>query len=348
MIQEVAPRISIASPYCLRKVLRLKHLTTMLALSLVGLACTPAIAQSRSERVDKITSMLSGAMQTQNVSTRADDDAAQRATPRQLLRQMTAVDFDKMPARAALEIWSEQTNIPLVVNWASLKAEGVETNKPITLKLNRVPASVVLKLLVKQMHPNPFGDDEILMNTEDWYVQLITKREALRRSSTRLYFIGDLLMTVPNFTDAPGFGLNDALSNTNSGGSGGNSRGGGGGGGLFFADDTDIDRGPTKLERAENIMDMIRNTIEPDIWQANGGEFASVRYMRGMLVIKAPDFVHDQIGIPFSGSSTTGSPKQADRPHKTGSAGNSKKTKRPTRTGNGVAGVAPRSPKRVR
>ncbi len=318
-------------------------------LSLVAVVSMPALAQSRSERVDQIASMLTSSINdkapaSETVYTDASTGQVIRATPAQLMREtLTSVDFKEMSGRLALEIWSNQTNVPLVVNWPALEAQGIDPNSPVTLRLGKVPAEQVLKLIIQQLHPDPLGNDELLLDIQQWYVRVMTKEDALRRSSTKLYFIGDLLMDIPNFDNAPGFDLNDALSNTSSGGSGGNN-GGGQDKGLF-SDDTNDRAEPrlTKQEKAERIVDMIRNTIEPDIWRENGGQYGSVRYYRGMLVVKAPDFVHEQIG-----GATGANVNKSTRSRKTTTpASNSSDSAAPhgkRSTAGNVAGVAPKSP----
>ncbi|MEM9414044.1 MAG: hypothetical protein AAGA29_01030 [Planctomycetota bacterium] len=260
----------------------------------------PAQAQSRSDRADEIADLLASAV-TVNGMNEAYAVDERTATPAQLMREtMANVDLDQVPARLALDMWSVQTDVPLVINWAALEEAGIDPEAPITIQLRRVPANVALKLILKQMNPTPIGDDELILQTTEWYAQVMTKREALRNSTTQMYFIGDLLMEIPNF-EGPEFDLNEALSNTNSGGS--NGGGGGGGGGDLFGDNNDLpeENSLSREERAEQIADIIRDTIEPDIWEANGGEYASVRYFRGMLVVKAPQYVHEQIGVPTTG-----------------------------------------------
>jgi hypothetical protein len=279
----------------------LKLRSAFATLSLVAAVSMPAFAQSRSERVNQIASALSAGVNDKTSSDTVYTDARTgeviRATPAQLMREtMTSVDFKDIPGKLALEIWSDQTNVPLVVSWKALEAQGVDPNSPITLTLGKVPAEQVLKLIVQQLHPDPIGNDELLLDIQQWYVRIMTKEDALRRSTTKLYFIGDLLMDIPNF-EGPKFDLNEALSNTSSGGS----NGGGGGndqGNQLFPDTNEADKEKplSKQEKADRIADMVRNTIEPDIWRANGGEYGSVRYYRGMLVVKAPEFVHQQIG----------------------------------------------------
>ncbi len=125
----------------------------------------------------------------------------------------------------------------------------------------------------------------------------MTKRQANMRPVLRVYDVSDMVMRIPNFTNAPRLDLNEALSNTNSGGSGGTG-GGGGSSGLFTDEDETEEDVPTKQENGEDLADLIRNTIEPEIWQANGGAYASVRYYDGRLIVNAPMYVHQQIGIP--------------------------------------------------
>lgn len=266
----------------------------------------PVMGQTRAEKVDALTGALGDSLADNPRNgekvefTAAGDDPVQgAATPRQLLDATTMnIDMRDTPARLALEIWSQQTQIPLIVNWAALEAAGFDLNQTLTLTLRRVPAEMALKLLIGQMNAEAFDNDRLLMETNEYFVRIMTRDEALRRSTTKMYFIGDLLMDVPNF-EGPNFDINSALSNTNSGG-GGNGGGGGGQGGGLFPDDDDRNETPQKsaAEKAEEIADLIRETIEPEIWRANGGEYASIRYIRGMLVVRAPQFVHDQIGMP--------------------------------------------------
>lgn len=299
----------------------------------------PAGAQSRQDRADELAEMLAMAATADRQDTTYADE--RDATPRQLMRAtLTNVDLDEVPARTAIEMWAIQTDVPVVINWNALEAEGIDLEAPVTLNLRRVPAETALRLILRQMNPDPIGNDELLMETTEWYVQILTKGEALQNSTTKMYFIGDLLMDIPNF-EGPEFDLNNALSNTNSGGSNSGGGGGGQGGGGLFPDDNNQTEEPTlsREERAEQIADIIRDTIEPDIWEANGGDYASVRFYRGMLVVKAPQYVHDQIGVPTSSptqprsrrGTSNANDRQADRP----------RTRRDTRRRtNGVSGTS--------
>jgi hypothetical protein len=228
--------------------------------------------------------------------------------PRKMRTIIDEVFFDQTPARDVFNWWSTTADIPLVIDWDTMEQiEGIDPEQPITLDLKTVPAKLLLKVLMKQASPHV----DLVYEATPWYVQVMTKRQANRNTVLRVYDVADMVMRVPNFTNAPQMNISAALSNTNTGGGGSGRSGGGGGSGggsgggtsqIFGADtsNNEEDAQPTKAERGQELADMIRSTIEPDIWQANGGPTASVRYYNGRLIVNAPMYVHRQIGIPVS------------------------------------------------
>lgn len=217
--------------------------------------------------------------------------------PQKMSTLIDEVLFDQTPARDVFNWWATRVDVPMVIDWDGMALEGINPEQGITLDLKTVPARILLDVLMRQASP----DVELIYEVTPWYVQVMTKRQANRYPVLRVYDVSDIVMRVPNFNNAPSFDLNEALSNTNSGGSG-NSGGGGGGssGGLFTDDNEDDgeDEDPTKAERGESIAELIRETIEPGIWQENGGAYASVRFYDGRLIVNAPMYVHRQIGMP--------------------------------------------------
>jgi len=336
-----------------------KKLPAIATLSLIAFVASPALGQSSNERLDNLTNILTGSVSNTRETYVDSRTTVQqtRATPEQLMRQtLSQVSLDEVPGRMALDIWAQQTNVPLVINWASLEAQGVDPDSPVTLNLRNIPADQALQLIVRQIHPDPIRDDALMIETQQWYVTVTTRHDALRRSNTRMYFVGDLLMDIPNFDNAPDFDLNQVLSNTNSGGSnsgggggGGRGAGGGGGGGPFGSNDTQqADRGPTQQDRIDNLLEMIRTTIEPDIWIENGGEYASVRYYRGMLIVNAPNFVHEQIGFTsVTTQSTARSSSGTSRSSSNAEPSTTRQSRQRSTSGN-VAGVAPHGPSMAR
>lgn len=110
----------------------------------------------------------------------------------------------------------------------------------------------------------------------------------------KMYDIQDLLFRIPDFADAPQLDLDQVL---NQGGQGG----GGGGGSIFGGAQSDqtVEYIPEE-ELAQQIIDIITESVEPEQWLDNGGDGGSIRYYSGHLMIRAPDYMHRQLeGYPF-------------------------------------------------
>jgi hypothetical protein len=59
-----------------------------------------------------------------------------------------------------------------------------------------------------------------------------------------------------------------------------------------------IDRNSSEeqAKRAEQIIELIIDLVEPAGWARNGGNWASIRYTDGVLIVRAPDFIQREIG----------------------------------------------------
>ncbi|MBI1335330.1 MAG: hypothetical protein GC164_00030 [Phycisphaera sp.] len=208
---------------------------------------------------------------------------------------LTRVDLHGLAARSAFEWWSAATGISVVIDWRAMQDEQIEADTPITVELQNAPAGKVLGLMMQQL-ASPAGQ-ELLFETTPWYVRIMTKNTANKEPVLRIYDVGDVLHEVPMFI-GPNFDLNQALSNTSSG------SGNGGSGGvqnttrLFPDEPVEKEEKKTRAERGQELADLIMDTIEPTIWQQRGGQYASVRYFNGRLIVNAPLYVQEQIGIP--------------------------------------------------
>ncbi len=122
--------------------------------------------------------------------------------------------------------------------------------------------------------------------TPDGILEVGPKEWLNSKRTVKLYDIQDLLFVIPNFTDVPELDLDAVLQQ---------SGGGGGGRGVFRVDDPD-DLEVDEATRAQEIMDIVTSTIDPEQWQINGGTGASVRFYRGSLLVSAPGYIHRQLG----------------------------------------------------
>jgi len=250
------------------------------------------------------------------------------APPPQILAQklgniIRTVDIRQATARDAFAWWSESSGIPLVINWDALELEGLDPETPIDMQLQFVPVGQLLSILMRAASP----EVELVSDTTPYYVQVMTKRQARTMLVTRVYDIADLLHEAPNFTDAPTMDLAETLSEL----------AGEGGSQLFDdAEQEDDDDRPTRAQRGDTIADLIRTTLEPEIWAANGlGGASSVRHLRGRLIVRAPNYIHRQIGLPRVGRSRPPAAHPAAAP-----------TGRPTGRPSDISSVRP-EPERV-
>jgi hypothetical protein len=103
------------------------------------------------------------------------------------------------------------------------------------------------------------------------------------------YPMADLLFTVPDHTDAPSFDLTQ-ITQASTGGGGGSAAG------SLFKEQTTSAPAMTRAQKMEQIAQTIRQIVEPDLWRENGGVVASMSTFGDALVIRAPKYVHEQIG----------------------------------------------------
>lgn len=241
----------------------------------------PAAAQTLQQRIDETR---------RRIPIRPNDSSqAERELRRQTIAKVNAplprVELNLL-LRDAVAWWTAASGVPVVVNWRAMENEGVYPEAPVQLDLSAIPAGQALTLLVRTANP----DVRVVWDVEPGFIHLMTQAQADRMPVLAVYDVADMLTEIPAFTDFPAFDLGSALE----------SRARGGSNGRFFGDAAGGDNPrPTKQQRGEQLAQLIRDTIEPANWDENGGIHGhSVRYWNGRLIIRAPKYVHRQIGIP--------------------------------------------------
>jgi hypothetical protein len=235
-----------------------------------------------------------------------------------LLYTDITVQLQETPARDALSYLQTVLGINIIGRYSDDKVGfGIDPETPITLDVVDKPALTVLELVLDQCAT---FDEPCTWQLRRGFVEVGTKERLSAPSAReiRYYPIRDLLFVPPQFSNAPKLDLDSALNQGNQGGGGGRGGGGGGGGGggfgggggggsggaggggSIFGDPGEEEERATEEERAQEIIDLIVETVEPDAWDIHGGEFATIRYYQGTLIIRAPDYIHRQIGgYPF-------------------------------------------------
>ena len=172
---------------------------------------------------------------------------------------------------------------------------GLDKDTPVTAKFeNRTLLDIVEGVLERFGDPNNSGGGATWQMTESGAMQLGTRDRLNKFRRLEVYPIRDLLLEPPNFTNAYELDLQQALQQAG--------QGGGGGGQSPFRQGNQGEE-PTKRpegEKADEIIDILTQLVEPDQWQSNGGEAGSMRFFQGALLVNAPDYMHRGLnGYPY-------------------------------------------------
>jgi uncharacterized membrane protein YgcG len=232
-----------------------------------------------------------------------------------MLRLLTGraltVEFQETPAREAFQHLQTLLGAPIVGRYSDDRVgHGIDPETPITLTIVERSALTVLELVLDQCQEF----EDCTWQLRDGYVEVGTKLRLSAPSAreTRYYPIRDLMYEPLQFDNAPELNLGAALNQGGSfggggagggrggglGGGGGGRGGGGGsgggsGGGIFNPPGEPPDR-RSEEELLQEIILLITGSIEPEAW-APGGDWATIHYFAGTLVVRAPDFIHRRI-----------------------------------------------------
>jgi uncharacterized membrane protein YgcG len=220
-------------------------------------------------------------------------------TNRQLDATLPELRLDGVSLADSIDFLRDVSDANIVVNWKALEEAGVSRDAPVTLHLRNISLRKAMQLILSEAS----GGDKLSFTLDQGVIEITTQELADQKMFTCIYPVDDLIMDVPDFTDAPDFSLSSTSNNTAqnpSGSSGGVPQAGGvssspfggsnGGGGA-----NGTDQGKTKTERADDLIKLIEATVQPDIWKDNGGT-ASITYFNGNLIVTAPRSVQEAIG----------------------------------------------------
>lgn len=280
---------------------RFRGQSPWLALLLIGLCWSPTVGQTLQERIAH--TRQARAEETHQAQEREAE--AQAALLARLQTVVEKVRIEQVTLDRVMRWYPRTTSVPVVINWRSLEAAGVDRKQPISLAVDSITAGQLLALLMQMMQ----ADEPVVYEITPWYVQLLTRSQALQRPELRIYDVMDLVMAVPDF-EAPSFDLSQIVeANADQQ--------------ALFEEDKlpPADPDDTQQQRGEALAELVAQTIEPDIWQRHGGEFCSIRYRAGMLIVRAPAFVHRQIGEARH-NTTTAQPRTRAEPDAAASSAN--------------------------
>ena len=182
-----------------------------------------------------------------------------------LIYRDVTVSIEKELASDILHSLEKDLGIPIQVYWETENVNGCENEKTVSLALHSQPAIILLERIATQMGTK---EDEATWQLRDGVVEIGLKSRLAKKSSQRLvtYPIIDLLFVVGDFS--------------------------------FLDQNANQKRLPTTADnqkRIDELIEKIALLVESDMWEQNGGTCTITNYHETLL-IRAPDFVHRQIG----------------------------------------------------
>lgn len=228
----------------------------------------------------------------------------QRDTLVKVMRPV-AIEFTETRLEDVMRYLQEITQADIDVFWMDDRnTVGLDKETLISLKVERATAMSVLEKVLEKATGDATGTGGCSWQMSETGTLQVGPKERLNKyKRVEIYNVQDLLLEVPNYTDAPEFDLQSVLQSTGQ-------QGGGGGGQSPFRETGG--QGAQGLgtrpyqERLDELVSLLTSLVEPEQWVDNGGDGASLRPFQGNLIVNAPDYVHRQLnGYPYWPSSAT-------------------------------------------
>ncbi len=205
---------------------------------------------------------------------------ADQATQAQLDKKLPELNFQAIGFSDVVDFLRDVTGANIFVNWRALEAAGIDRNTPVTARLRDIRFSKALTTILSDVGG---GTVKLGYTIDEGVITISTDEDLSKNTLTRVYDIRDLIIEVPDFTNAPTFNLqNQQGQASGAGGGGGSSQslfGGSGSGG------TGEQQQRTRQQLVEDITKLITDTVSPDSWRDAGGTVGSIRELQGQLIV---------------------------------------------------------------
>jgi type II secretory pathway component GspD/PulD (secretin)/tetratricopeptide (TPR) repeat protein len=237
----------------------------------------------------------------QTVASERGEDKESRAVEAQLDRPLPELSFDGVGFSDVVEFLRDVSGANIFVNWRALDTAGIDRNAPVTAKLRNVKFSKALQVILDSLST---GTTKVGYTVDDGVITISAGDDLSKNTILRVYDIRDLIISIPDFTDAPDFSLNSTSNNgaqNPSGGSGSGPQVGGTtnnifGGGTGAAGGTSETQ--TRQDLVDQIVKLITSTIAPDSWRDAGGSVGSITELSGQLIVtQTPENQRALVGL---------------------------------------------------
>jgi hypothetical protein len=213
----------------------------------------------------------------------------QRDTLLKLTRRVT-LSVEDQRLEDVVQFIRDFTSADIEPAWADSRyADGLDRDRLVSVRVDGVSALTFIEKVLEKASDG-FGTNSWQLSPTGT-LEIGPKSRLNRHRRVEVYDINDLLLVLPRYEEVPEIDLNSVLQS---------SQGGGGGQSPFREQDNQRPELPTKEERAKEIIDILIALVEPEQWEDNGGDGASLRYWQGHVIVNAPDYIHRQIdGYPY-------------------------------------------------
>jgi hypothetical protein len=216
------------------------------------------------------------------VPLRADDMLIEK-----LERTVVDARYDAEDFVEVINDLRERYDLNIHVSWKVLDEIGVRKDKRLEVRLKQVSLATLLEMILREADPEAGA----LGYAVEGGVVLLSTRAALRRNTVIVpYDVTDLIESgyaIRRFANTPVLSL-DLTGREFIGGEARRPPGeaGGGGGGTIFGDPGDATDRLSRMERMQEVIDLVTESVDPDDWDVNGGDVASIRAFNGGLLIR--------------------------------------------------------------
>lgn len=203
------------------------------------------------------------------------DSEENRRTLALLDTKRIPVKFEDNALADVLDFFQKVTQLNVNVDWQSLESVGVEREKPISLTLTNVPVRTALERVLERASDSPESGAAWAIN--DGVLTIASREQINRTKALVIYDIRDLIIDVPDYTQAPEFDLQSVLQ----------SRRGGGGRSPFRDNQQNNNRDDRRTleERTDELLKIITTNVDSAGWQDNGGDVGFIQRFQGNLII---------------------------------------------------------------
>ncbi|MFQ5806591.1 MAG: hypothetical protein ACE5I3_09090 [Phycisphaerae bacterium] len=209
---------------------------------------------------------------------------------RMLESNQAEINFEELPFDQLIDFLTDLNQMNITVDWEDLENSGIDRDKPVSIRLKDVSLRTVLREVLTQVG----GDVPLNFSVGEGLLRIATKAKLDRNKYVLVYDIRDLIVSIPRFANATLFDL------SGEGPAGGDTWNIAGDRNSLFGSqgsgnpgETDRNGRPNQ-EIVENILDVVRQMVEPDSWRETGGGDGALRELNGQLIVYNTSEAHQQ------------------------------------------------------